>query len=677
MKTSLTKLEAKKRLAQLRQTIDAYRYEYHVLDRQSISDAALDSLKHELTQLETLYPEYITSDSPSQRVAGKPLAGFTKVEHAQRMFSLADVFNDRELRDWDTRWRKLRPDAATKYLADLKLDGLAITLRYERGMFIQAATRGDGYIGEDVTQNVRTIEAVPLQLRTAELPPKILDRVSHGIVEIRGEIVMLKKDFLALNNRQTKLGLPVFANPRNVSAGSIRQLDPTIAASRKLRFYAWELLTDLGQQTLTEAYHLLKQLGLPVNPLFGTYQTIEELITFYQRMNKQRDSLPFWIDGMVIKLDDRQLYSQLGFVGKTPRAAVAWKFAAEQVTTVVEDIVVQVGRTGALTPVAHLRPVEVAGTTVSRATLHNADEVARLDVRLGDTVVIQKAGDIIPEIVQVVARLRPPQARTWNMVTVCPVCEEAVSRTAGEAIHYCLNRHCPARRREHLYHFVSRKALDIDGLGPSLIDTLVDENLVHEPADLFTLKVDQLVGLPFVAEKKAENIIAAIRARRRVPFDRFIFSLGIRHVGDETARTLAHQFGTLPKFITADEHTLRGVSDVGGVVAASISEFFADRQHRQSVERLARQVTIIPPTRPVGHSLQGKTFVVTGTLPTLSRDQAQQAIRQAGGKVTSSVSAKTNFVVVGDEPGSKATRAKELGVTMVNESELLTLIQKQ
>lgn len=676
MKTGLTKTAAARRLAQLRQAIDTYRYEYHVLDRQSITDAALDSLKHELTQLETEYPELIKPDSPSQRVAGRPLPGFTKVKHSARMFSLADVFSVEELRNWDARWKRLRPNATTQYLADLKLDGLAVTLRYDQGRLTQAATRGDGFVGEDVTQNVKTIEAVPLSLRLNDCPIQVRRLVESGAVEVRGEIVMLKKDFIALNKQQAKLGQPTFANPRNVSAGSIRQLDPKIAAARKLSFYAWELVTDLGQQTLSESYALLKQLGIPVNPKAVVGKTIDEIIKFHEQMSDQRERLPFWIDGIVIKLDDRQLSQELGFVGKTPRAAVAWKFAAEQVTTVVEDIAVQVGRTGALTPVAHLRPVEVAGTTVSRATLHNADEVERLDVRIGDTVIIQKAGDIIPEVVQVVEKLRPKKSTAWKMVTVCPVCQHPVRRAEGEAIHYCINRHCPARQREHLYHFVSRRAFDIDGLGPSTIDTLVEENLVHEPADFYALKKDQLVGLPLFADKKAENLIAAIDRRRKVSFDRFIFALGIRHVGEETARTLAASYRTLEKLMSASATELQAISDVGTVVARSIAAYFADRHHRQAVLRLAKAVTLIASERPVTGGLNGQTFVVTGTLEHYSRDEAHEAIRRAGGKVTSSVSAKTKYVVVGAEPGSKADKARQLGVTILTEPQFTELLKK-
>lgn len=673
----MTKAEAKPRLAKLRQAIDQYRYQYHVLNKLDISEAALDSLKHELAQLEEQYPDLITPDSPSQRVAGKPLPGFRKVQHRTRMVSLADVFGAEELQQWDERWRKLQTTATSEYLVDLKLDGLAMSLVYDRGLLSGAATRGDGQVGEDVTNNIKTLEAVPLRLRTDELATGARRTVEQGRVEIRGEVVMHKKDFEALNRRQAKAGQPTYANPRNVSAGSIRQLDPAITASRKLHFYAWELVTDLGQTTLAASYDLLKSMGLPVNPKATVCASLEEVQKFHQQIHRERESLPFWIDGVVVKLNNRALYERLGLIGKTPRAAVAWKFSAEQATTVVEDIVVQVGRTGALTPVAHLKPVQVAGTTVARATLHNADEINRLGLRIGDTVIIQKAGDIIPEVMEVLTKLRPKNAKLWHMQKHCPVCGQAVSRKPGEAIIYCPNRNCPARQREHLYHFVSRRAMDIDGLGPSTIDTLVEEGLVHESADFYSLKPEQLIGLPLFAEKKSENLIAAIQARRKVSLDRFIFALGIRHVGEETARALAQHFGSLQKLMTASADTLLAVPDIGQVVAESIAEYFSDRQHRAAVERLAKVVASTKIAGPTGGPLKGKTAVVTGTLKSMSREEAEEAIRGAGGKAVSSVSQKTSYVVVGADPGSKADKAKQLQVPRLTESEFLRLVKKK
>lgn len=674
MKLPPTASAAATRLAKLRAAIDQYRYEFHVLNRPTISEAALDSLKHELALIEARYPELITPDSPSQRVAGRPLPGFTKVRHAQRMMSLADVFSFAELQDWDARWRKLHPQAKTKYLLDLKLDGLAMSLIYERGRLIQAATRGDGQVGEDVTVNVRTMDSVPLSLRLEGLTAPLKRRVGSGRVELRGEVVMLKKDFEALNRRQEKTGQPLYANPRNVAAGSIRQLDPSVTASRQLFFFAWELVTDLGQVRLDEAYDLLKQLGLKTNPLARVCATLADVQHAHEEIFESRDSLPFLIDGAVVKLNDLQLYRDLGFVGKTPRAAVAWKFAAEQVTTIVDDIVVQVGRTGALTPVAHLQPVEVAGTTVARATLHNADEVARLDVRIGDTVIIQKAGDVIPDVVEVISSLRPKSARRWSMPAVCPVCKRAVERRAGEVIAYCPHQDCPARQREGLYHFVSKKAFDIAGLGPSTVDVVIEENLVHEPADFFRLKPDQLIGLPLFAELKATKLVASIAAARPVSLPRFIYALGIRHVGEQTAIDLAQHFHTINALMSAKAEAIAAVPNVGPVVAASVAEWFANPSRRTQLKHLLQWVVISKASTTGAGRLSGRSFVVTGSLTGWSREEAHAKIRALGGSVSSSVSRKTSYVVVGDAPGSKADKARELGVKILNEADFRKLV---
>lgn len=674
MKVPPTASAAAKRLTQLRAAIDRYRYEFHVLDQASISEAALDSLKHELSLIETAYPELITPDSPSQRIAGKPLAGFSKVRHTQRMMSLADVFSADELAAWDERWRKLRPTATTDYLLDLKLDGLAISLRYEGGQLRQAATRGDGTIGEDVTVNVRTMDSVPLRLRVEELPSSLRRRVETDVVEVRGEVVMSKKEFSLLNKEQAKRGQPLYANPRNVAAGSIRQLDPKMTAQRHLEFYAWELVTDLGQTTVNEAYRLLKNFGFKTNPRAKVCASLAELQTMHERFFKERETLPFWIDGAVVKLNNLALYRDLGFVGKTPRGAVAWKFAAEQATTVIEDIVVQVGRTGALTPVAHLQPVHVAGTTVSRATLHNADEVARLDVRIGDTVIIQKAGDIIPDVVAVVPELRPASSKRWLMPTKCPVCATPAERKKGEAITYCPNAGCSARQRENLYHFVSKKALDITGLGPSTVDVLVEEKLVNTPADFFNLQADQLIGLPLFAETKASKLIDGITAARKVPLSRLIFALGIRHVGEQTAIDLAQAFRTMDRLMAAGPEDIARVQNVGSVVAGSVHAWFNDRRNRDLVRRLVQEISIMPVNKTTNGKLAGKSYVVTGTLSSLSREEAHAMIRAAGGTVSSSVSKKTTGVIVGAEPGSKAEKARQLGVPILTEAQFRNLL---
>lgn len=664
----------RERAAKLRQEIERHRYLYHVLDRQEISDAANDSLKHELSRLESQYPELITPDSPTQRIGGQPLPELKTVQHRQRMLSLNDVFSADELTAWEQRWHKLAYRSRSAYLVDLKLDGLAVSLLYEHGLLARAATRGDGATGEDVTHSVRTMESVPLRLRLDDLGAR-RRMVLNGTVEIRGEVVMLKHDFAALNRRQARAGKPVFANPRNVAAGSIRQLDPKLAASRKLRFYAWELVTDLGQPTLAASYDLMRQLGVKVNPEAVVCPDIAAVQAAHARIQRQREQLPFWVDGVVVKVNDRGLYERLGVVGKSPRAAVAYKFPAEQATTVVDAIQVQVGRTGALTPVAHFRPVQLAGTTVARATLHNADEIKRLGVRVGDTVIIEKAGDIIPDVVQVMTNLRPTDAKPFQMPKYCPVCRRPVRRTDGEVAHYCPNPKCPARAREALYYFASKKAFDIDGLGPNTIDVLVDEELVSQPADFFKLTAPQLIGLPLFAETKAKNLVAAIDSARRVSLDRFIFSLGIRHVGEQTAIDLARHFRSVKALLAADAEQLTAVPNIGVVVAKSIASFFALSANQKRVERLLAEVSLLPLPRPKNRKLEGKIVVVTGTFATISREQAHALIRAAGGTVGTSVSKHTSYLVVGDQPGSKLAAAERYGVPTVDEQMFKRMVE--
>ncbi|MBI5467333.1 MAG: NAD-dependent DNA ligase LigA, partial [Candidatus Kerfeldbacteria bacterium] len=499
-------------------------------------------------------------------------------------------------------------------------------------------------------------------------------RALAGVVEIRGEVVMLKKDFEQLNRAQAAAGQPAFANPRNVAAGSIRQLDPRVTAKRRLTFYAWELVTDLEQASLDEAYEFIREMGIAVNPKARLCKTLADVQRFYDDIAADRPRLQFWIDGIVVKVNDRRTYTDLGFIGKTPRAAVAWKFSAEQATTVVEDIVVQVGRTGALTPVAHLRPVQVAGTTVARATLHNADEIDRLDVRVGDTIIIQKAGDIIPDVVSVLPKLRPAGTHSWRMPSTCPVCHAPVRRRDGEVIAYCTNTACPARQREGLYHFVSKKALDITGLGPSTIDVLVDEGLLKEPADLFHLRPAQLNGLPLFAEIKSEKLIAAIQAARSVRIDRLLFGLGIRHIGEQTAIDLARHFGSLQRLMSATTADIQRVPNIGNVVALSITDWLGQADHRRQLRRLLDEVRLQPLPKTKDTPLSGKTVVVTGTLETMSRDEAEEAIRRAGGKTASAVSAKTSYVVVGADPGSKAEKARQLNVPILTETAFKKLL---
>jgi len=663
------------RAEKLRREIEHHRFLYHVKNEQVISDAARDSLMHELSQLEREYPALVAPDSPTQRVSGEPLPELAKIIHEHRMLSFEDAFSFEELIAWDDRWRKRAPDARTDYIADLKLDGLAVSLVFEKGLLVRGATRGDGVVGEDVTHNVRTIDAVPLRLVTEELTPEVRRRVMNGAVEIRGEVVMPKSAFEALNRRQKKAGLPVFANPRNIAAGSMRQLDPKLAAARKLDFYAWELVTELGQETIEESYALIRKLGVKVNPRAAVCAALDEVQAFRERMCNEREKMDFWIDGVVVKVNRRALYGRLGIAGKAPRAAVAYKFPAEQVTTVVENIVIQVGRTGALTPVAHLKPVSVAGTTVSRATLHNADEIKRLDVRIGDTVVVQKAGDIIPDVVQVIKNLRPARTHAFAMPGRCPVCGGPVKRKDGGVIRFCTNVHCPTRQREGLYHFASKKAFDIDGLGPQTIDVLMDEGLVREATDFFMLKEEQLVGLPLFAETKAANLIASIRAARRVTLNRFIYALGIRHVGEQTAIDIAHHFRSIDALMGADEDAVMSVPNIGSVVARSIARFFSSAQRRSFISEFKNVLNILPPPKATSAVFAGATVVVTGTLNIMSREQAHEKIRAAGGTVGTSVGKKTAYLVVGEHPGSKLAQAEKLGVRVLSEGEFVRMLQ--
>ncbi len=659
---------AKERIAKLREVIDRHRTLYHVHDTQEISDAALDSLKHELYLLEQEHPDLITKDSPTQRVGGKPLAKFGKVQHHLPMLSMEDVFSFDELSAWETRIAKLLGRKPSGYHAEIKMDGLAVSLVYEDGVFVKGATRGDGKIGEDITENLRTIEAIPLRLAAPAL----------GRVEVRGEVFMTKQAFDRLNARMEKEGKPLFANPRNVSAGSIRQLDPAITRERELDFYGYALYGDFGLLTHADAHALMAKLGIKTNPLTTIAKDLREVQAFYEKIGKKRPSLDYWIDGVVVVVNDDAEYERLGVVGKTPRGCVAYKFPAEQATTVIEDIHVQVGRTGALTPVAVMRPVHVAGTTVTHATLHNEDEIVRLGVRIGDTVVIEKAGDIIPKVVKVLTEVRTGKEKRFLMPTTCPVCGSKVVRRDGEVILRCTNEDCYAQTLERLEHFVSKKAIDMPGLGGKILERFVDEGLVGDASDLFRLRKEDIEELERFADTSARNIVATIASRKVVELPRFLYALGIRHVGEETAIALAEQFRSIRALMDATLEELEAVEDVGPVVAGSVATFFADAKKREAVERLLEVMEIRSlPKRAVSKSpLAGKTVVVTGTLSGFTRDGAKDAIRAVGGKVSGSVSAKTDFVVVGEDPGSKADTAKKLGVRVLNEQEFSAMLGK-
>ncbi len=688
----MKKDQAKKRIEKLKQEINYHRRLYFVEDRQEISDSALDSLKHELSTLETAYPDLITPDSPTQRVGGAPLSAFKKVQHAERMLSLNDAFSFEEVKEWEDRLVRLLGQKQWSYFVDVKFDGLAMSVVYEDGMFTRAATRGDGTIGEDVTHNVRTIESIPLKLEGNTIPRR---------VEIRGEVLMTKDEFERVNEQLKKDGKETYANPRNLAAGSIRQLDANITASRKLRFFGWDGETSpcppavseggvsvvSGEtwqgrvSTRSDQYMFLQSLGIPISGYYTVCATLAEVERVYQKIQKKREKLPYWIDGIVVKINEIDIAEKAGVVGKAPRGAIAWKFPAEEVTTLIQDIQVQVGRTGVLTPVARFEPVQVAGTIVSRATLHNQQEIDRLDVRVGDTVVIRKAGDIIPEVVQVLPKLRPRNAKKFRIPSRCPICHSAVeSKHIGAGKQgvglYCTNRTCFAQRVNALVHFVSRQAFDIHGLKDKLIELFVQQGLVNTPSDLFDVSVDVLKNLEGFKEKKANNIVDAIQSRRRITLDRFIYALGIPQVGIQTARALAQNVTTVSAFQHVSEDDLLAVEDIGPIVAKSILDWLADSIHQKIVNRLLEKVTI-EPMSVTSHpqKLHGLTFVFTGELEKYSRDEAESMVRSLGGKTSSSVSAATNYVVVGENPGSKLEQAEKFGVKVIDEDEFVKIIR--
>ncbi|MBP6886166.1 MAG: NAD-dependent DNA ligase LigA [Candidatus Pacebacteria bacterium] len=658
---------ARERIEKLRTLIERYRYAYHVLDQSEISDDALDSLKKELVELEAKYPELITTDSPTQRVAGAVLEGFSKVEHPGRMISLNDVFSEAEFRAWLERLENyLGHSYEGDFYCDLKMDGLAIELRYERGLLVQASTRGDGMIGEDVTQNIKTIDAIPLRLRDASTVP--------AVVLVRGEVFLKKSEFARINRQSEADGDKAYANPRNLAAGAVRQLDPAVTAGRKLSFYGYSVVGDDGAYggsfaTHRDEYTALREWGIPTNPHGVTASSIGDVLAFYQRWQEGRDALDYEFDGTVISINSNDVYRSAGVVGKAPRGAVAFKFAPRQAQTIIEDIFVQVGRTGVLTPVAALKPVTIGGTVVTRATLHNMDEIERLGVLIGDTVIVGRAGDVIPDILSALPSLRTGRERPFVMPHVCPACEQPVVQAEGQVAYRCVNAECPSKKREALYHFVSRHAFNIDGVGPKILDALLDAGIIQDAADLFTLKTEALQNLDRFAEASSRNVVAAIDARRRIPLHRFIYALGIEHVGEETARTLASHFQTMDGLAGASSEDLVMIRDVGPVVSKSISHWFSLAHNKRLLQKFLHAGLIVESQeREQVGPLSGKTFVVTGSLDGMSRDEAKDAIRSLGGTISESVSKKTSYVVAGDAPGSKLDKAHSLGVTVLDES---------
>ncbi|MBU0647907.1 NAD-dependent DNA ligase LigA [Patescibacteria group bacterium] len=670
----MEKCEAKKRIEKLKETIRYHRYLYHVLDKEEISPGALDSLKHDLYLLEQKYPEFVAPDSPTQRISGKPLDKFVKVKHSQRMLSLNDIFDYGELAGWENRLKKIIPKMIGGYYCEIKMDGLAVSLVYEDGILARGVTRGDGQTGEDVTMNARTIESIPLKLDLKGLFGAQTNFLG-GIFEVRGEVYMSIKEFKKVNALRKREGLEVFANPRNLAAGTIRQLDARVAAKRKLSFMGYDLITDVGQKTHEDSHEFMKKAGFPSNKFNQYCRDLAEVENYYKKIQKMRDQLSYQIDGIVVCVNRLEYYDKLGVVGKAPRYMVAYKFPAEQSTTRIMDIEVQVGRTGALTPVAILEPVNVAGSVVSRATLHNEDEIKRKDVRIGDTVVVQKAGDVIPEVVSVLPRMRDGAEKKWKMPKCCPICGSAVKRVGKEAIARCVNKKCFAQVKRGIAHFVSKSGFGIDGVGPKVIDKLLDEGLIHDAADLFSLTVGDLEVLERFAEKSAENIVAAIQSKRVVDFDRFLYSLGIRHVGLKTASDLAVQYGGIDNLINASKEDLFEVENIGEVVAESVYDYFHDQKNMDLLKKLEEQkVGYNKVIR--GKKLKGLSFVITGILVSFERSEIEKKLLDMGANVSSTVSRKTSYLVAGENPGSKYARAKKLGTKIISEEELLEMIKK-
>jgi len=661
------------RIQQLRELINRYDYEYYVLDAPTVPDSEYDSIYRELQSLEQQYPSLKTADSPTQRVSGSAANAFNSITHRQAMLSLNNAFEDNELAAFDKRISEALGIAQITYAVEPKFDGLAITLTYENGVFTQGATRGDGYTGEDVTHNLRTLRAIPMRLHCAE-PPRLL--------EVRGEVLMLKRDFEKLNQTQLSKGEKLFANPRNAAAGSLRQLDSRITAQRPLTFFAYGLGVAEGIPGLSNhssAMDYLASLHFPVSHERSVVIGVDGLRSYYQKIGELRDKLPYDIDGVVYKVNEFSQQNELGFVSRAPRWAIAHKFPAQEALTIVEDITVQVGRTGAITPVARLKPVFVGGVTVTNATLHNEDEVRRKDVHIGDTVSVRRAGDVIPEVVFVVTERRPAHARRFEMPTICPECGSHILKQADEAVARCTGGlFCPAQRKQAITHFASRRAMDIEGLGDKLVDQLVEVNLVHTLADIYKLDLNTLSNLERMAQKSAQNILGALETSKNTTLARFIYALGMRNVGEATAKDLAKHFGSLNALMKADAEKLLEVNDVGPVVAESITNFFSETHNQSVIAELIAAGIHWPESegkQMASGNLLGKTLVLTGTLPTMSRDSAKELIEAAGGKVSGSVSKKTDFVVAGAEAGSKLDKAQELGVTILDEAGLLALLE--
>ncbi len=676
-----TLADVKTRIPELRQLLQKASYAYYVLDNPIMDDAVYDRLYRELQDIEAQYPELITPDSPTQRVGERPATQFTTVRHNVPLYSLENAFNVDELRNWDARWRRqLAPVDNVGYVCELKIDGNALALTYENGILTRGATRGDGVTGEDITQNVRTIRSIPLRLNAEAFDGAIPERI-----EVRGEAFLPLNVFKQINEERQKASESVFANPRNATAGTLRQLNPKIVDKRQLDFFAYTLhipgLDDTSiASTQWGALELLQKMGFKVNPKMKLCPSLQEVAEYYEYWDTERLNLPYMTDGVVVKLDSFKLQEQLGFTQKFPRWAVALKYAAEEAPTIVENISVNVGRTGALTPLAEMRPVQLAGTTVSRATLHNGDRIAQLDIRIGDTVIVRKAGEIIPEVLRVLKELRPDGTEAFTMPSNCPVCSQPVVREKDLSVTRCVNASCQAILKGSIEHWVSRDALDIRGMGEKLVHQLVDKAVVHSVADLYELTPDQLCALERMGKKSAEKIVEAITQSKNQPWSRVLYGLGIRHVGNVTAQTLTEKFPTVEKIAEANRAQIEGIYGIGAEIADSIYQWFRIPSNQTLIERLKTAgLQLEASEAPVdsgneNQNFVNKIFVITGTLPTLKRDEAKALIQKAGGKVTDSVSKKTDYLVVGEEAGSKLAKAESLGVKTLSEAQLLEML---
>jgi DNA ligase (NAD+) len=668
-----TKKSIDDKIEALREKIRHHEHLYYVLDDPRISDGEFDALMNELKQLESENPQLVTPDSPTQRVGGKPREGFVKVSHSSPMLSLDNTYNEEDLRNWERRVHELTGRKDIEYVCELKLDGMSLALRYEDGHLTHGITRGDGSVGEDVTLNVRTVRSVPLsipkeKLKKAGIPSNF---------EVRGELLMPLNSFKKMNAEREKQGLSLFANPRNATAGTVRQLEPSITAQRRLDYFGYMLLqngrTYFGRHW--ETLNALEAAGFKVNPLRALAKNFEAVHTFIAESEGNREGLPYEIDGVVVKVDRVSLQDELGFTGKAPRWAIAYKYAARAGVTQVEDILVQVGRTGKLTPVAALKPVPIGGTTVSRATLHNMDEIERLGVKIGDWVEVERGGDVIPKVTRVVEDKEHPRGhKLFQMPETCPVCGGKVVRTEGEADHRCVNANCPAKLRETILHFASRHVMNIEGMGDALVNQLTDRRMVKNVADIYRLTKDDLLNLERMGDKSAQNVLDEIENSKKLPLERVIFGLGIRFVGERTAQFLAEHFGSIDALMKSSEEELLEVEEVGPRIAASIFEFFREPKNRELIEQLRKAgVSFTGKKKERGTKLTGKTFVLTGTLAHMTRDEAKKLIEDAGGRVAGSVSKKTDYVVAGTDAGSKLDKAKELGVAVIDEDEMKKL----